>query len=254
MNDLSRFSEPESPMPTFGHLRDLQAYYHSRGYHYSNNGDGSRRQALDVLDQLVGQCEHLTPLHIAMLAPKEEQVPRSHEDRQYVSCARFLDSVRQTLRTFTYEQGFSYDKHAAEECWSDGWGETPVFPRPMDRMLAQHVSPILLEAPWPRMKTMKLVGVGETERECSGKVPPWEDGPSTKDIVYEDLDAGTWGEEPSYCWDTIVTAYPSAEDMRTQLTQVLLNATVVVKEPQDQDFESFMEDGYGIQNTSRWRR
>lgn len=226
LNDLSQFSEPNPLMPKFDHLRDVQLYYNSNHYTYMLVWDDEalpRRQAIDVLDPLAGRCASLTSPRIAMLAPKEEQPPGSPEDRQYASCARVLDSVRQTLRSFTFEQSFCYNEHARDHGYWGGHDEAsqaPLFPPPMDQLFAHHVWSNLIQEPWPCMKTLQLFGVGETQRD---------------------------GHE------TIITNYPSDVEMQAQLSRLLPHADIQVSQNQAQDFESFREDGYGIADTSDWR-
>ena len=124
---------------------------------------------IDTLDPLVGRCPHLTTLRLAVLGPCDESEVGSREERLYMSWARFLDSVRETLLELYYEQEYSYN----EQRLRDDFPKPDFFPRPMDRLFARHILPVLVEAPWPRMHIMDIKGVGGNVSGFSSRTIPF---------------------------------------------------------------------------------
>ena len=250
LNDLSQWAETTPPLPTLPHLREMQAYYEEHGQGRRHDLVSESRQMIDALDQLIGHCPHLTSLRIAILGPCEEPGPDSREEHLYQSCARFIGSVRKTLRELSFEQGYSCNEQAG---WDDPYEfREKIFPQPMDRMFARQILPVLMEGPWPCMRKIEIRGVGETEREFSRELPPTETELKSDDIGYIDYGFGWAGEEKSWTFDMVVKSFPSAAQMQLDLQGLVPGATIVVEEEGEQDFESFMEDNYGIEGHSRW--
>lgn len=250
LNDVSQWAETTPTLPSFAHLRDFQAYYQDHFHdhtpiHYS-------RQMLDALDPLIGHCPHLTSLRIAILGPCEERGPNSREEQLYQSCARFINSVRETLRKLDFEQGYSFNEQAQRD--RPGYWLARIFPRPMDRLFARSILPVLMEASWPRMQEMQLRGVGEFTREYTRRHPVPAD---THDVEYTDLgDTYTIdGKKRNNHWNFNITvkSFPSAAQMQLDLQALIPQATIVVEEEVEQDFESFIEDSYGIDDVLKWR-
>ena len=253
LNDLSQWSMTAPPLPKFPHLRDLQDYYE-----HQEHGRDQRhvlvlesRQMIDALDPLTGHYPHLTSLRIAIRGPSEEPGPESREVRLYQSCARFIDSVRMTLRKLEYEQGYSYNE---EGHWYDhDYSRTEhIFPRPMDRMFARHILPVLMEGPWPCMEQIDIRGVGVIDREISRGFPLTETELNSEDVEYIDLFPGDSGQNQQWTFDLVVKAFPGTEKMQLDLQNLIPQATIVVEEDGEQDFESFIEDSHGITHESRW--
>jgi hypothetical protein len=123
----------------------------------------------------------------------------------------------------------------------------------MDRMFARLILPVLMEGPWPRMEEIQLRGVGEFTREYTRKHPVPAD---TDDVEYTDLGEiyTINGKRRSNHWKFNITvkSFPSAAQMQLDLQALLPQATVVVEEEVEQDFESFIEHSYGINDDSEW--
>jgi hypothetical protein len=248
LNDLSQWSETTPPFPPFPHLRELQSYYADHEDDQSHEHVPGSRQMLDALDPLTGHCPHLTSLRIAILGPCEESGPESREKRLYESCARFLGSVRKTLKTLDFEQGYNYNDQAS---YDNAYEPREMkFPRPMDRLFARHVLPVLLERAWPCMERMEISGVGNTKRQHGRATRPTEEERKNNEVVLEDVRECIEDGERWFYWNIVVVAFPSAADMQVQLQRLVPHGSVVVDEDGDQNFETFMEDSYGIQHDS----
>ncbi|KAH3992047.1 hypothetical protein HBI24_223110 [Parastagonospora nodorum] len=250
LNGISQWAEATPPMPTFAHLRDRQAYI--KDHYHDHKPVRNSRQMIDALDPLIGHCPHLISLRIAILGPCEEQGPDSREERLYQSCARFISSVRKTLRKLDFEQGYSFNEQAQ---WVRPSTERKkIFPRPMDRIFARFILPVLMDAPWPHMEKMVIRGVGESTREYTEEYPMPAD---TEDVEYTDF-GGCYQEDRGirtqfWAFDVTVKSFPSAAQMQLDLQALIPQAVVVVEEDGEQDFESFLEDSYGIDNDSDLR-
>ena len=250
LNDLSQWTETVPPLPTYPHLRELQAYYDEHGQGERHELVPASRQMIDALDPLIGHCPKLSSLRIAILGPCEEPGPDSREERLYQSCACFIGSVRKTLRNLEFEQGYSYNEQAS---WDNPYdSQEKVFPRPMDRIFARNILPVLTEGPWPCMEKIEIKGVGETTREISREYPLTEMELKSDDVEHIDLGWGIAGGQKCWTFDMVVKSFPSAAQMQFDLQSLVPGASIVVKTNGEQDFESFMEDSYGIEGPSRW--
>ncbi|KAH4151528.1 hypothetical protein HBI81_066770 [Parastagonospora nodorum] len=250
LNDVSQWAETTPPLPTFSHLRESQTYF--RDHFHDHTPVYDSRQMIDALDPLIDRCPYLTSLRIAILGPCEEHGPDSREERLYRSCARFISSVRKTLRNLNFEQGYSFNEQTG---WDRPWNRREkIFPRPMDRIFARFILPVLLEAPWPCMEKMELRGVGEYTREYTRRYPVPAD---TDDVEYTDRRESfpINGKRRNTHWTFNITvkSFPSATQMQLDLQALIPQATILVEEEVEQDFESFIEESYGIDDDSKWR-
>jgi hypothetical protein len=211
------------------------------------------RKMSDALDTLTGHCPHLTFLRLAFLGPHEPPAPDSQVVQLYQSYARFIASVRGTLRTLSVEQGYCENEQGNLEA---AWDPDPVcFPRPMDELFVRHILPVLEEAPWPCMEKLVLEGVGKACQEFDRKIAPTEKELDAGDKKYENILFETFGDGGRGCYSGTMTAVaiPSAEDMQARLQKLMPQARILVREDQSQDYESFKEEDSGVLDKSMFR-
>jgi len=256
LNDVKQWAEPVPALPATSHLRELQAhvraYEQEIGQQYPRVHDHWGSMA-DALDPLIDRCPHLTSLRLALLGPCEEPEPSSRKEPLYESWARFLGSVRGTLRKFQYEQGYSSNEQVRRY---DGWDVSELFhfPRPMDRLFARHILPVLLEAPWPRLEKMEIRGVGMAQYEDTRNHKLTREERESCEVEYKVLDVSyryfNQDIEKEYTIDMRALTMPSAEDMRKKLQELVPQASILVEQEGQQDFESFTENDTGVVNHS----
>jgi hypothetical protein len=176
------------------------------------------RHMIDALGPLVGHCTRLVSLRIAILGPCEEPGHDSREQRLYHSCARFIGSVRKTLRKLTFEQCYSDNEQLT---WVRSWNERePVSPWPMDRMFVRKILPVLMNGPWSCLEKIEIRGVGEHKSDVRRSPPPTESELKSHDIAYTDIDPYRYlGKEGIQGWNLTVEvkSFPSAAQVQSNL-------------------------------------
>ncbi|KAH8803537.1 hypothetical protein F5884DRAFT_509026 [Xylogone sp. PMI_703] len=95
------------------------------------------------------------------------------DNRRYKEYASFIGSVKGTLRDFVFEQGLRQE----EDC-HPGYAH-PYNPprqtgimRPMDKRFLEYILPVLIEGPWPVLKTVQIFGLGGKPLHHIPFIPP----------------------------------------------------------------------------------
>jgi hypothetical protein len=125
-----------------------------------------------AVNPLVTHCQ-LTTLHIGTLGRSNDgsREPSHQYHSLYASWARFLSSTRSSLQTFIFDQDVNpyISTCGTRRKWTTH--------REVDVLLSRYILPVLLEAPWPRLKSVKLMGVKELMvGDCVGRMED-EHGP-----------------------------------------------------------------------------
>jgi hypothetical protein len=233
INNLMQWSETEPSLPQDSHLRDLSEYIH--GADQVTVLD--TRLMVGALDPLIGCCSKLTSLRIATVGEYEPYIPGVNQDLLYQSSARLLRSVRSTLRSFYFEQGFSHNDYAAQKGYCRPRPRTNE--RSMDRLFVQWVLPVLLEASWPRMSRMELRGVGRLSWTLWLSNPP-----SLIDEPDSILKVTEHREKYGYEVQITRIAFPSRA--KDDLQKLVGKATLIIEEEQLQDYEDISYGDCGI--------
>ncbi|KAF1945246.1 hypothetical protein EJ02DRAFT_320941, partial [Clathrospora elynae] len=144
--------------PAFENLQDLSVYLNAN--RSKTQILPNRQTMVGALDTLVGRSSTMTSLHITTAGSATVFLPHSQDDRLYASWARFLASVRNSLCDLFFEQGEGRYPNPPLYSSFDSHNQTKLEVRPMDRHFIQWILPVLLDAPWPRMKRMEIRGVG----------------------------------------------------------------------------------------------
>ena len=168
MNNLFEWSRVEPPLPRFDHLRDAAQYL------AKNQEDvivqTERKSMVGHLDSLIGQLTGLKSLRIGTIGLVRDFSQDPHPDLLYASWAQLLDSVRGSLQSFHFDQGFNRNDEGRER------GSRPGRPRSdhraMDSTFLKHILPVLLEAPWACLKHLRIYGVGHKTCEYVSLAKP----------------------------------------------------------------------------------
>jgi hypothetical protein len=234
MNNLMQWSEFEPASPEDTHLRELSAYVHR----INPPKISDTRLMVGALDSLIGCCSNLTNLHITTVGEWEPYVPEDHEHNLYQSWTQLLSSVRNTLRSFYFEQGYNRRNYNSEKGYCRP--RPTINERKMDRLFVQWLLPVLLEAPWPQMSRMELRGIGRMQQRLRllSKPPSPVHG---QDNIYEIIK-----HEERYGYKVKWThmAFPSRA--KDELQKLVGNATLVIEEEQSQDYEDISYGDFGI--------
>ncbi|CAI6337823.1 unnamed protein product [Periconia digitata] len=165
LNNLFEWGKINLPLPHEDHLGDI--------IHFArDNADDTTEYyrnhlMIGVLDPLIGRLGNLRSLGIGTFGDDDRpRVPilqsYIHDGLVYASLARVLNSIRPTLEEFKFDQGINRIEESYIE--SDGWITRESYQRrdhrQMDCLFLDHILPVLLEAPWPRMKSLHIRGVG----------------------------------------------------------------------------------------------
>jgi len=213
LHNLFQSDEFDPPYPMFVAVQDMVDYMQKH--------EEDERTALDnqymmgLLDSYVGNFTALTSLCVATVGNSFTNVWYNTElgDRQYSEWARFIRSVRNTLQSLSFKQGYNRNDHDSPR------GIRPPCPhysyRPMDILFRQWILPVLLEAPWPHVKQMEIRGVG---RHVESMVS--DHTPTEQELV-----------EPG-----LQLAFP--HEKREELLRLLPEgAKLIVEEGQERDYE-----------------
>ncbi|PVH91156.1 hypothetical protein DM02DRAFT_482203, partial [Periconia macrospinosa] len=143
--------------PHLTHLRDLAHFMEANAGSFKIASQ--QRFMLGHLDPLIPHLGNLRRLRIGTVGLVRNLYADAHDNSVYASWASVLSAVRPTLEEFDFEQGYNRNDHASP-------GRPRPIPRPrsthrqMDELFVKNILPVLLEAPWPRMKRMHIRGVG----------------------------------------------------------------------------------------------
>jgi hypothetical protein len=132
----------------------------------SPNGNPETRHAGPMrghLRPIQSQFANLQHFHIRTvgqdLFEDSRWVPQRDKNR-YAELALFIDSVRLTLESLLFEQGLEPEFTGFATCGPANIGHGPQKGRPMDPRFLDEVTSVLLRAPWPRLKSVTILGVG----------------------------------------------------------------------------------------------
>jgi hypothetical protein len=233
-NNLMQWSEFEQALLEETHLREVSAYVHR----INPPKTSDTRLMVGALDRLIGYCSNLTNLHVTTIGEWEPYVPEDHEHNLYQSWARLLNSVRNTLCSFYFEQGYNRRNYNSEKGYCRP--RPTINERKMDRLFVQWLLPVLLEAPWPQMSRMELRGIGRLQQKLRllSKPPSPVHG---RDNIYEIIK-----HEERYGYKVKWThiAFPSRA--KDELQRLMGNATLIIEEEQSQDYEDISYGDFGI--------
>jgi hypothetical protein len=117
----------------------------------------------------------------------------------------------------------------------------------MDRLFVDHILPILVAAPWPKMKRMEIRGVGRNSHTMSFQRLPTRDECSLPDVEFSvremDFDFGSNGFK--YEITKTVIAFPCAA--KHVLRELMPNTSeLIIEEEQLRDYERLQEESLGI--------
>ena len=128
------------------------------------------------LDPLAGRCTALTRL--CLRGPGQEYVGDRYgwlkelEEQRYAEWARFIDSVRPTVKDLIFEQGRLPNTDAVMYgAWLVNFPQQDR--RPMDLRFIDHILPVLAQGPWPCLEKMTVRGVfGAVRSQLQSKQRP----------------------------------------------------------------------------------
>ena len=120
------------------------------------------------LRPLMGQCSNLQELYFCVMGQQhanERNWPDKREAKRYSEMAEFIDSVKATLRDFTFGQASYLDIFRMSESEDDSDMEDLV--QPMDARFQKHLFPTLLCGPWPLLECMTICGGAGSGKSAS---------------------------------------------------------------------------------------
>jgi len=209
---------------------------------YLQEHEEDERTALDdrymmgLLDSYVGNFTALTSLCIATIGNSFTDVWYDTElgDRQYSEWARFMRSVRHTLHSLSFKQGYNRNDYDTPR------GIRPPLPhysyRPMDILFRQWILPVLLEAPWPRVKQMEIRGVGRHVQSWHSDHMPTEQELSEPGLQLELISEQSRDGRTEMRKHLTHIAFP--HEKREELLRLLPGgAKLIVEEDQERDYE-----------------
>jgi hypothetical protein len=213
LNNVFEWSKIDPPPPSFTHLRDFVQFVGSNSDNLNIRPD--RRPMLGHVDTLVGHLSALRHLRIGTIGNHRRTESDPHEVLLYASWARLLGSVRSTLEQFEFEQGFNRNDESNPRDPQPGIlkGEA----RAMDRAFVEHMLPVLVAAPWPRMRRMRICGVGRTTLTHTTSTRPIESElTSTDEYKVREVGSGD-----SICYEVEKTLIAVPLRLREQLRELL---------------------------------
>ena len=235
LNNLLQWPDMEPPLPKFTARQDFKQYWRKQGSKHTALTD--TRLMAGALDPYVSCCSFLTSLCITTVGRGNYWRSASlWEDRRYSSWARFIDSVRGTLRYLSFKQGLNRNDDASPRgCRVH---RSTFGYRDMDHRFRNHILPVLLSAAWPAMGRMEFKGIGRSrERRHSVHLP--------SDAEIDDLGANfrllevNKSRIEQYYFEMERPAFSLAA--RNELRGLLpIEAEVVVEEEQARDYEVMM--------------
>jgi hypothetical protein len=183
LEDLKQWAEIHPTPPSFTHLRDLSAYLDA-----NRSNLRIRRTTTGTFTALMGCHSNLTSLRITTAGLKHVYPQESGDNRVYALWATLLHSIRSTLCMFSFEQSQGHRNSSAPPPPQYQVHRPRSGLRPMDRFFVQHILPVLLKTPWPRMQHTEIRGVGRSVHieHANPPIPTGEDVTFRPDITYED--------------------------------------------------------------------
>jgi hypothetical protein len=190
---------------------------------------------------LMGRNSNLTSLRITTAGLKHVYLQESGDNRVYASWATSLDSIRSTLCKFSFEQSVGHRNWSAPPPPQYQVHRPRSGFRAMDRFFVQHILPILLKAPWPRMLHMEIRGVGRSVHieHANPPIPTEEDVTFRPDITYEDASSNHPGHA-----GISVTRVAFSEHAQMRLRWVLGDGVQLVIEDRALREHEEVNDGY----------
>jgi hypothetical protein len=176
-------------------------------------------------------------LRITTVGEYEPYIPEVNKDLLYQSWARLLNCVRNTLRSFSFEQGYSRNEYAGQKGYCRP--RPRINERSMDRLFLWWILPVLLEAPWPQMSRMSIRGVGRHETTLWLSNPP-----NTMDEPDSIIDITEHGGKIRYEVQVARIAFPSRA--KDDLQKLVGKATLIIEEDPLQDYENLSYGDCGI--------
>ena len=242
LNNLLQWSEIVPPLPKFANFQDIYQYWKEhRGDHEALQ---DTRIMAGALDFYLGRCHLLTSLCIATVGNGDHWRRVSDwDDRRYRSWADFLDLVRNNVCYLSFKQGVNRNEYAALR--GSRPGRSRCTYRDMDHRFRQWIMPVLLNAPWPKVKRMEIKGVGRSwETRYSQKLPT-EAELAEPGVKYQVEKSRNFSRSSEYEIEINRPAFPYA--VRDELRGLLPEgAELVVQEEQERDYEYLSDDDNGI--------
>ena len=185
------------------------------------------------LDPVIGRLTSLRSLRIGTIGSEDD----AHGNLLYASWARLLDSVRQTLQVFYFDQGFSRN----DETNRTGTcrGQRPGGLRLMDRLFVKHILPVLIKASWPCMRRMHIHGVGRITRRYESPTKPTKEELAEPGTLWN-VEESRSGENVQYIIEKTTVAISA--QAREHLKELLerggdAETELVIEEEQGRDWE-----------------
>jgi hypothetical protein len=247
LNNLFEWSRCEPPLPHRDHIRDLVEFIKINRRNMKTQC--GRLPMVGHLEPLTGYCKKLKSVRIGTIGLSSEPYHTPRSDLLYASWARFLGSVRGTLQSLHFDQGFNRNDETRPTGGCRPGLRRRSDHRPMDELFIEHILPVLLEAPWPRMKHVIIRGVGRKKHMYNSATRPNEEDlladPSIEWSVQETQRDGM----PYYTIEKTHIAFPT--QARERLRALFgdsddSKAVLVIEEEQGRDWEYIHDGNTGV--------
>jgi hypothetical protein len=151
----------EPPLSTFTIADDFYEYWEVHGERGHKAILGTRLM-VGITDVLLERCPVLTSLCITTGGEGNHYFCVSPwNDSRYSSWASFLASVRDQLCYLSFKQGIDRNHEAIRSSPRRSLAPDTTY-RNDDECFGKWILPVLIEAPWSRMKRMEIKGVGHS--------------------------------------------------------------------------------------------
>lgn len=244
LSNLHKWSDTSPELPRFPYLHQLSIYLQDNE-DFIEQLHGTRHP-IGLLDPLIGKCTSLRSLYISTVGKSDEFAEDPLDERRYASWAQFMSSVRLGIEFLSFSQGVNINEaHAPKDSLLRGPQRSEH--RPMDRLFLDHILPILVAAPWPKMKRMEIRGVGRNRHPMPFQRLPTKEEWAQPDVVFsvkeKNFDVGPNGFK--YEVTKTVIAFPNAA--KHVLRELIPDsAELIIEEKQLQDYERLQEENLGI--------
>lgn len=211
LNNLFEWSKIDPPLPRLSHLRDLSLFIEANASNLKISLN--KLPMLGHIDPLVDHLDNLKVLRIGTVGRIRTFSEGPHNTSVYASWARLLDAVRPTLEEFYFDQGYNRNNHASGARPRSSNRPTPIY-REMDELFIKNILPVLLEAPWPRIRRMHIRGVGRRTTRRKIRTKPTKEQLSLPDL-FKVIETGR-DETQWYLVEQTIIAVPMQirEDIR----------------------------------------
>ena len=233
LDNLMKWSDFSTSVPEFPHLKDLARYVADHDIR-SKKGDCFM---IGVLDPYIGVFSALESLRITTWGSYEEFRRNPLHEQMYQSWSNFLDSVRTTLKSFSFEQGTNRNHYEFPRAYCRG--RIRSGHRPMDRLFRTKLLPCLSTPPWPKLKRLELRGMGRSVcedifEECPSQARLMErSGPDAEHCIEYHP------ENKRYPYTVQTTYITITQAMEERLREVLgEDAEILIEEEAKMDYES----------------